>query len=153
MPRGGHNRKPDHLKVIQGTKRKDRSNPNAPELENIIPQASDNLPKEAKDEYLKLSAILNNMGVLTEADQGELENLAIARAQIKHLSNKLFNTSDLKEFRRVQIALNDAIRISATLSLRFGLSPADRDRVSVIQKQKSANKFSKLGKSNPWEEV
>lgn len=153
MPRGGHNKKPAHLKVIQGTKRKDRSNPKAPELENMVPDASESLPKESKAEYLKLSILLNNMGVLTEADQGELENLSIARAQIKHLSNKLFKTSDLKEFRRVQIALNDAIRISASLSLRFGLSPADRDRVSVIQEQKSRNKFSKLGKNNPWEEL
>ncbi len=145
MPRGGHNKKPDHLKVIAGTMRKDRSNPNAPELEIAIPAPSKNLPKEAKEEYIKLSVLLNDMRVLTEADQGELESLALARAQIKHLSKKLFNKPDINEFRKVQIALNDAIRTSAALSVRFGLSPADRGRVSVIREN---NK-----KPNPWEEL
>jgi len=143
LPRGGHNKKPDHLKVVQGTIRKDRSNPNAPELEVKIPKPSPSLPKEAKEEYIKLSSLLNNMRVLTEADQGELENLAIARAQIKYLSKKLFKTSDLKEFRKIQIAINDAIRISAALSIRFGLSPADRSRVSVLN-EKKYNKWADL---------
>ena len=143
MPRGGHNRKPDHLKVLTGTMRKDRSNPNAPEIEIVIPEPSESLPKEAKEEYIKLSIILNNMRVLTEADQGELENLAIARAQIKYLSEKLFSMSDLNEFRKIQIAINDAIRISAALSIRFGLSPADRSRVSIVQENKH-NKWADL---------
>ena len=143
MPRGGHNKKPDHLKVVQGTMRKDRSNPNAPELEIKTPEPSSTLPKEAKEEYVKLSMILNDMRVLTKADQGELESLALARAQIKYLSSKLFNKLDINEFRKVQIALNDAIRTSAALSVRFGLSPADRGRVSVIQEKKS----------NKWDEI
>ena len=113
MPRGGHNKKPDHLKVVQGTMRKDRSNSNAPELEIKTPEPSSTLPKEAKEEYVKLSMILNDMRVLTKADQGELESLALARAQIKYLSSKLFNKLDINEFRKVQIALNDAIRTSA----------------------------------------
>ena len=150
MPRGGHNRKPDHLKVLTGTMRKDRSNPNAPEIELVIPDPSKSLPKEAKEEYKELAKILNDMRVLSEGDQGELESLAIARAQIKYLSKKLFTKPDINEFRKVQIALNDAIRTSASLSVRFGLSPADRSRVSVIQERKYNNKFNKL---NPWEEV
>ena len=143
MPRGGHNKKPDHLKVVQGTSRKDRSNPNAPDLEVKIPEPSSSLPKEAKEEYITLSVLLSNMRVITEADQGELENLAIARAQIKHLSRELFKLSDIKDFRKVQIAINDAIRISAALSIRFGLSPADRSRVSVIHEKKH-NKWADL---------
>ena len=143
MPRGGHNKKPDHLKMVQGTIRKDRSNPNAPELEVSIPKPSVSLPKEAKEEYTKLSLLLNHMRVLTEADQGELENLAIARAQIMHLSKRLVKTSELQEFRKVQIAINDAIRISAALSIRFGLSPADRSRVSIVQ-EKKYNKWADL---------
>ena len=143
MPKGGHNRKPTQLKIVQGTMRKDRSNPNAPELELVIPEPSEGLPKEAKEAYKILAVILNDMRVLTKADQGELESLALARAQIKYLSSKLFNKLDINEFRKVQIALNDAIRTSAALSVRFGLSPADRGRVSVIQEKKS----------NKWDEI
>lgn len=145
MPRGGHNKKPDHLKLLQGTLRKGRSNPDAPKLKHKIPRASASLPKEAKVEYYKLVKILNNMKVLSEGDGGELENLSIARAQVKHLSKKLFETSDMEEYRKIQICLNDAVRISAALSMRFGLSPADRDRVSVVSSPGGEpNKFAKL---------
>ena len=144
MPRGGHNRKPSYLKAVQGTLRKDRANPGAPKLKHKIPRASASLPKEAKVEYYKLVKVLNHMKVLSEGDGGELENLSIARAQIKHLSKKLFKTADMKEFRKIQICLNDAVRISAALSMRFGLSPADRDRVSTIREPKEPNKWANL---------
>lgn len=145
MPRGGSNKKPDHLKMVQGTQRKDRVNKNAPEVDLVIPEPSESLPKEAKQEYQELVVILNKMRVLSESDKGELESLAIARAQIKYLSSKLFNKPDINEFRKVQICLNDAIRTSAALSLRFGLAPSDRSRVSVVTEKKS-NKWEKMGR-------
>ena len=144
MPSGGHNRKPDHLKLIEGTLRKDRSNPDAPVLEPEIPTPSDSLPKEAREEYFKLAELLNEMRVLTKADQGELENLALVRTQIKTLSKKIFKKSDMSEFRKIQIALNDAIRISSALSMKFGLSPSDRGRVSALPK-KEESKWNNLG--------
>ena len=144
MPRGGSNKKPTSLKIIEGTYRPDRANLNEPQLEPEIPAPSDSLPKEAKEEYFKLAALLNEMNVLTKADQGELESLALVRAQIKSLSKKLFKKSDMAEFRKIQIALNEAIRVSSALSMKFGLSPADRGRVSTIP-QKKDNPWNKIG--------
>lgn len=147
MPRGGHNKKPESLKIIQGTFRKDRSNPNSPNLKSIAPSPSDSLPEQAKNEYEQLSKLLFDMGVLTEADQGELENLCIIRAQIKYLSKRLFNETDMKEFRKVQIAINEAIKISNALSMRFGLSPTDRSRVNASQ-EKTPNKWEEFERRN-----
>ncbi len=147
MPRGGHNKKPESLKIIQGTFRKDRANPNSPKLKSIAPSPSYSLPKQAKNEYLKLSKLLLDMGVLSEPDQGELENLSIIRAQIKYLSKRLFNVTDMNEFRKVQIAINDAIKISNALSIRFGLSPADRSRVNLSQEKKH-NKWEEFERRN-----
>jgi len=145
MPRGGHNKKPDALKFIQGTLRKGRTNPKSPDIERKVPRPSASLPKEAKKEYLELSKLLDSMRVLTEADRGELENLAIARAQIKYISKKLFKQSDINEFRKVQLAINDAIKISSSLSMKFGLSPADRERVSVVSiTPEEDNPYAKL---------
>lgn len=132
--RGGHNRKLDSIKAIQGTLRKNRINQNAPQVELKASRPSSGLPTEAKREYSKLLKILEKTNVLSEGDSGELENLALCRAQIKHLSKKLFAQNSISEFRKVQLAILDAIRMSASLSARFGLSPQDRERVNVIPK-------------------
>jgi len=147
MGRGSHNKKPDHLKVIQGTFRKSTSNPNAPEGKRGIPKSSTGLVAEARKEYKKLAVLLDDMGVLCEADGGELESLAIVRCQIQYAQSMLFQQKNRKSYRQWQLILNDAIRISNALSLKFGLTPADRSRVSVIEKRKpSKSPFS-------WEDV
>jgi len=144
MPRGGHNKKSTYLKVLQGTLRKDRTNPKAPKLVRSIPSPSRGLVVEAKREFMKLAAILDEMGILSKADSGELENLALVRVQIKYAQKKLFKQTETKEFRKWQLILNDAIKISNALSMKFGLNPADRDRVSTIRKPKEPNPWANL---------
>ena len=61
LPRGGHNKKPKSLKIIQGTFRKDRSNLNSPILKTMALDPSNSLPEEAKSEYSKLSTLLLKM--------------------------------------------------------------------------------------------
>ena len=144
MPRGGHNRKSSYLKAVQGTLRKDRVNPKAPKLVRSIPSPSRGLPVAAKTEFMKLVAILDEMGILTKGDCGELENLALVRVQIKYAQKELFKQTDTKEFRKWQLILNDAIKISNALSMKFGLNPADRDRVSTIREPKEPNPWANI---------
>ncbi|MFI5323843.1 MAG: P27 family phage terminase small subunit [Thermodesulfobacteriota bacterium] len=126
-------RLPDELKRLKGTLRPCRVKKNTPKgVPGVVP-CSRELNSLVRREYKKLSTLLIGMGVLSEGDSGELESLAIARVQIRYAQNELFRQTERKSFRQWQIILNDSIRLSANLSARFGLSPVDRGRVSVVQ--------------------
>jgi len=141
---GGHNRKPTKLKLLEGTFRKDRANPDEPRLENAIPKPSYNLPNKAKKEYKNLTEILNTMGILTEADGIALERLAVAIAECKWAEKELFKQIKPDEIRIWQLILKDARKFVASMLPRFGLTPADRSRVSKIPEKPPENKWSNL---------
>lgn len=134
MSSGGHNKKPTHLKRIQGTLRPDRNIPGEPKGKRSIPPCSREHLATVKKEYAKLAALLNDMGVLSESDGGELENLALARVQVRYAQRKFFEQVDRKSFKQWQLVLNDTIRLSSVLSAQFGLDPQSRSRVNVIPK-------------------
>ena len=140
MGRGGHNRKPDHLKVLQGTFRKSTSNANSPKGKRGVPKPSKTLATAAKRHYRELARLLDNMGVLCEEDGAQLQNLALVDAQIEYAQKMLFQQTERKAFRQWQIILNDAIRISSAISLKFGLTPADKARVSVVERENPPKK-------------
>lgn len=143
MSRGGHNKKSEHLKLLQGTLKKSRINPKAPQIKRGILKPSRGLAAVVKKEFEKLVVLIGGMGILSVEDGGELESLAIVRVQIQFSQKMLFQQTERKAYRQWQLILNDAIRISSALSLKFGLSPSDRGRVSVISEEGE----------NPWADL
>ncbi|MFI5324430.1 MAG: P27 family phage terminase small subunit [Thermodesulfobacteriota bacterium] len=123
---------PTEIKRLRGTFRPCRENVREPKGRSGVPPPSRELNAAVKREFRKLAALLGDMRILTEGDQGELEHLALSRVLVRIIQNKLFGTADMKEFRKAQIALNDQIRLSSSLASKFGLNPSDRSRVSVL---------------------
>ena len=66
----GRKPKPTKLKVIQGTFRKDRANPNEPIPETEIPSPPDFLNADALQEWGRMSEKLYQLGMLAEIDRG-----------------------------------------------------------------------------------
>jgi len=66
----GRKPKPTKLKVIQGTFRKDRANPDEPVPENKIPSPPDFLNADALQEWGRMSEKLYQLGMLAEIDRG-----------------------------------------------------------------------------------
>lgn len=144
--RSGRPRKPTETKLIEGTFRKDRANPNEPHPKKAIPKPGYGLPEKAKREYENLSQILNDMGILTDADGIALERLAVAVAESKWAEKELFKQTDSDEIRKWQLILKDARGFVASMLSKFGLTPADRSRVSKIPEEPSENPWANLSK-------
>ena len=73
----GRKRKPDALKIVQGTFRKDRENKLQPKPKAGIPvPARGLLDKDEKKQFDRLCKILNDMNVLAESDVIAVEILA-----------------------------------------------------------------------------
>jgi P27 family predicted phage terminase small subunit len=144
---GGHNRKPTHLKLIQGT------------LEKNPQRANKREPKATVDAARKLRAApwtgklvrkwfryyqreANILGVLADTDEAALQCLAMAHAQLETAWRTLqekgttYETVDERGntiFRqRPEVTIADRSRkeVKQWCAL-FGLSPADRARVQV----------------------
>ncbi len=162
----GRKRKPDHLKVVAGTDRPSRMNPDAP-----IPDASGAVPPDwlsprATEIFEKLSARLGRMGVGTSTDEEmlalcatRLEEVEICTAIMEDMG-KLF-TSAIKYGRakkgerrpviQQQLKSNpivgqrsEAIRSAQSLLAEFGLSPSTRSKVSAGKAGTAGNPFDAL---------
>lgn len=66
----GRKPKPTKLKVIQGTFRKDRANPDEPNPKTKIPSPPDFLNADALQEWGRMSEKLYQLGMLAEIDRG-----------------------------------------------------------------------------------
>jgi P27 family predicted phage terminase small subunit len=90
MPKGGHNKKPTALKVLEGTARRDRLL-NEPLPACATPKCPEWLPREGKKKWRELAPKLEKLGLLTELDG---EKLA---AMCMHWALMVEATQDLKE--------------------------------------------------------
>src|SRR5689334_3267228 len=88
---GGSNRKPTVMKVMQGTARKDRMNPNEPKGDAVkIPQPPpEYLEAEAKAVWARDIAHLVKMGVFSESDYSFFEGYCIERGRYIRLEKEI----------------------------------------------------------------
>jgi len=140
----GRKRKPDVLKIIQGTYRKDRANPNQPNLDRGIPEPISNLlSREEKSHYYRIAKILDNMNILTKADVITLEIFAqtleryyVACEKLKRQSlvieckGKNVNTVRTKNL-YVSI-MNEERKTVISLLSKFGLEPTARSSLKIF---------------------
>ncbi len=139
----GRKRKPDALKVLQGTFRKDRSNPNQPKPTHGIPKFDPKLlSKNAQKHYKRIAQILDKMKILTEADVFALEILAQALADYYDAKEKIElegKTIDYINHRGDRVIkvnplvsiMNESRRTVINLLSRFGLEPSARASLNI----------------------
>jgi P27 family predicted phage terminase small subunit len=150
----GNSRKPDHLKMITGTTRPDRMNPDAPIASTGVCMPPAWLSERGAEIFMQYTAILEGMGIASPDDQAALAMLANRLEEIEILSVTIQDgggtysttaTSGDKLVRaRPEVGQrNEAMRHAQSLLNEFGLTPAARSKVSA-GKPAEVNPFALL---------
>lgn len=130
---------PSHLKVVRGTVRGDRANPNEPAPQRLRVSAPAHMSDKGREAWGYVVGILDRMGVLTEADALAVELLCEARAdwltardEIAAAGGETYTTeAGLIKAHPAVAMRNDAARRMQSLLAEFGMSPSSRSRVSA----------------------
>jgi P27 family predicted phage terminase small subunit len=136
---------PTSLKALHGTTRRDRLNLNEPSPERGAPPAPAHLTDKQREAWGRFAAQLDELGTITVADGTALEGLVYAYTQLVAAQAEIEARGITVEFRTARggrsIRQNPAVQIAADAERRlqqwlakFGLSPADRSRVTAAPK-------------------
>lgn len=128
---------PTALKA-RGTLSPSKVNPLEPKLEPHYPDPPAHLDEEERAAWLRFGADLEPMGVVTRADWAVLELLVTTYVQGQRLrasiraagGGPVYQSGVLLRARPEFAMLNEVDRKTVLLLSRFGLTPADRSRVS-----------------------
>lgn len=150
----GRPRTPTALKIVKGTAQKCRTNMAEPKPDRGIPDCPEHLSDLAREVWPAVAAMLDKMGILTVADEYALAELCEtyaelrkARATLKERGAQSYVTTNAagelmyRAFPEVAI-IADADRRMRNWLASFGLTPADRSKVSTREKENE----------NPWDE-
>lgn len=129
---------PTSVRLLQGNRGRRPVNPLEPQPERKAPPCPPHLDAEAKQEWKRLSKLLLQMKVLTEADGMALACLCQATSTLRKAQRKLnesgllFKTpSGYVQQNPLVGVVNACVDIVTKLALEFGLTPASRARLTV----------------------
>jgi P27 family predicted phage terminase small subunit len=147
-PKGGMPRKPDALKKLHGTARKDRSVGSTP-TPTGMPTRPVGLSSQATRVWKSLAPKLYDLGLLAQIDQSTFAVYCQAYAdwlELTRILNKLGVRNWYSEtesgYRQVipEVAVRDkAYQVMQRLETRFGLDPSSRSGIAIEGQQKIAN--------------
>lgn len=138
----GRRPKPTHLKVVTGNPGKRKLNDQEPKPPREVPSPPEHLTDWGKMAWVKVSLLLDGMGVLTTADSLALERLCDIYAEILQLretiaiEGRTYTTKTqmgdfLIKANPAVAMLADADRRFKSYLVEFGLTPAARTKVKV----------------------
>lgn len=147
----GNRPAPTAIKKARGD-RKSRIAANEPNLPIGFPLPPDHVQGTAREYWLKICPILEQMGVVTMADALAVERLAACYAELVELDEDIRQNGHTQktetvsgatlERQRPQVAMrSDADRRFKMYLIEFGLTPASRSGVSRVDEQKSSTGF------------
>ena len=152
----GRPRKPTRLKIMSGTARPCRLNPNEPMPEPATPDPPESLSERARELWHRYAEILGGMQVLSFADGSALEQLCECHAlvldlreQLKKLRGTIYVTETetgqkmLRGYPQMAQLADAERRLYAWLGA-FGLTPASRSKVSKAVEKPGPSKFDKV---------
>lgn len=147
----GRKKIPDRLKVISGTDRPCRMNPDQPVAADGVAVAPEKLSERGAEIFSRLSAILDGMGIASPDDQDNLTMLAQRLEQVELLTVIIEDEGFTYKSEaglikaRPEVAMrSEAMRHAQSLLSEFGLSPAARAKVTAGKKPEE-NPFKALG--------
>lgn len=146
MGKRGPAPKPTHLKVVEGTYRKDRAAKNEPRPEPGAPNCPTWLHREAKREWRRIVPELERLGLLTELDRAALAAYCQSYADWYEAERRIRRSGTIQVTDTGYIAPHPAVgqknqamqRMKQYLAL-FGLSPSDRTRVSAPEREETSD--------------
>ena len=150
----GRKRKPEKLKLIQGTARKDRENKQAPTVDKLLPESPAWLSERA---CIIFKTLVSRIDAMQYASVSHTEMLALAAMrlfEVEECSRVIFKfgmsyettniTGGVVHKVRPEVAIrSEAARHAQSLLAEFGLSAASMNKIIVPNKEKP--------KSNTWE--
>ena len=166
MPRGGHNKKSNRLKVLEGSpraQREDRTMKPKPIFPSKAPRGT---PKYARLFWNTYAPILTEQGVLKETDKPSWEVLCGIYNTIKTCEETLEKEGLTIEGKRggenvkhpcISI-LNQARQLYRLQAAQFGLDPTSRERMEIVDINHEESPMAKIlreswerAKGNEWE--
>ena len=146
-------RKPSHLKAIQGTERKDRTNPNEPIADTGRPVAPEYFSDAQVEKFVELVGHIESLNIQSKIDVGMLADLAVVECEIADdvvllaTDGPYYVPSKESGIVRAHPAV---ARVTANrqraqaLRNEFGLSPAARSKVSAGPTPERENPYAAL---------
>lgn len=161
MSFAGRPRKPTALHLVEGTARPARLNPRAPAQAPLaeLPAPPKGFTKWENDAWRELAGVVGPLRVMTEADVPAFRQLVVtlalawqSRAALKKHGLTFTVTTESGEVIRkrpeVEILLAAKKQLSTELS-RFGLTPADREKVSALGKDGAGDPLDEFAVGGP----
>jgi P27 family predicted phage terminase small subunit len=152
----GRPRKPTALKLVTGTLRPDRFNSREPQPKRKRPVMPATLSAGAKKAWRQFAKLLDELGVLTTADTAALGNLCEAAADLETARAALAARPGLtyenvtaaggvthRAYPEVALVRDAERRVHRWLAA-FGLTPADRSKVSIADVGKDEDPAAKF---------
>lgn len=134
--RGGQNKKPTVMKVLEGTYRADRATENEPMPDpiKIPPLMPEGLNPLAQKEWEKMTLELTKIGMLTEIDTSQLAAYCqeIGSYWECEAVRKLGTQQENKE--KFEMAQKH-LKAAKDLAIQFGFTPAARSRINLPKKE------------------
>ena len=128
----GRPRKPTALKIVTGTFRHDRSNAHEPQPKRKRPAMPPDLSAGAKKAWRHFAKLLNDLGVLTAADLETARTALAARPGLTYENVTAAGGVTHRAYPEVALVRDAERRVHRWLAA-FGMTPADRTRVSVVE--------------------
>lgn len=157
-PRGPKT-KPTKLKILTGTARSHRLNPQEPKPELATPDAPGHLTEAARKEWDRVVVDLVALGILTNLDRGALAaycqawgRWSAAETALARMAERDASTDGLiirtKSGNLIQNPLvgaaNKAMADMVRYAAEFGLTPSARTRVAGLDMTAGPNPFAEL---------
>lgn len=121
MARTGRPRKPTHLKLLEGTYRRDRAPAHEPHASRSTPSCPADLDRAAKAEWRRIIPHLREMGTLSAADRATIALYCQALARWRECERALTRHGMTFQTRTGYVAQ----RPEATLALKWSQRVAD----------------------------
>lgn len=142
----GRKQKPDNIKVIQGTFRDDRANPDAPPPDPDLPRSPVWLTPAGREYFGVLKERLDALGLasktFTEVHALTAQRLADLDSLIKKIHGE--NGVGWDDY-RIATRYETAVKHVQSLLAELGLSQVSINKVKAPKKDKEAPKWGNLG--------
>jgi P27 family predicted phage terminase small subunit len=142
---------PTHIKLVKGTARPHRLNPNEPKPPLAVPEPPPHLEEREKARFTSMAEMLVRRGVMTELDAGALARYAVAwcrwvdaEAEIKKRGLVVKTSADFVIQNPFLAVANKCMNQMAQIESEFGLTPSSRSRIRMEEPNDTIDPFEEF---------
>lgn len=154
MSNAGRKPIPTKMKLLKGTARKDRINPNEvkPPTIKILPSPPDELNEDGREEWIRVIRELVSNGIFTALDYTLLYHYCYEHGNWKEYERELRRIGRFVMVKKTGYIFQhplvtvsrQAAKAARELGVQFGLTPSGRTRISTTNKPAEADPFDNV---------